>query len=194
MIHLHHARHHQPVNLRTQAADVGGEFERQHGHGAVGEINAGAAQPRFLIERGLRRNVLGHIGNVNLQLEVAIIEMADEDGVIEVTRGFAVNGNDGQIAKVAAASKFRAGDDLRDVLGFFQSRRRKMVRQVKLADHDFYVNPKIVRFAQNLNYAAARALRGRGPISYFCVNHQAFKIVPFGAANDFMGQLCGWFL
>ncbi len=49
-VHFHDARQHQTLDLRTQAANVRREFEREHGHGAVGEINAGAAQVRFVIE------------------------------------------------------------------------------------------------------------------------------------------------
>jgi len=43
-INLHHAGEDEPVEVRAQAADIGGEFERQHGHGTVREVNAGAAQ------------------------------------------------------------------------------------------------------------------------------------------------------
>ena len=47
MVELHQRRKHQPVHLRLQRADVGGKLERQHGHGAVRKVDAGAAQPRF---------------------------------------------------------------------------------------------------------------------------------------------------
>ncbi len=47
-------RKHQPVLLRAQRADVGGELEGQHGHGAVGKIDAGAAQARFGIDGASR--------------------------------------------------------------------------------------------------------------------------------------------
>src|SRR5580658_1372465 len=49
VIDLHDAGEHETVDLRTQAANVGREFQRQHGDGAVGEIDAGAAQTGFLI-------------------------------------------------------------------------------------------------------------------------------------------------
>ena len=66
MIYFHDARHHQTVHVRAQAADIGREFERQHRHGAIGEIDAGAAQPGFLIERRIGRDIVGYIGNVYL--------------------------------------------------------------------------------------------------------------------------------
>ena len=62
----------ESVDLRTQAANIGREFERQHGDGAVGKINAGAAKTRFLIERRIRGYVLGDVGDVNLQFVISI--------------------------------------------------------------------------------------------------------------------------
>ena len=81
--------------MRPEAADVSRELERQHGHGAVWKVDAGAAQARFLVERGFGRNVLGNVGDVDLQLEISVCESADRDGVVEVTRGFSVDGDDG---------------------------------------------------------------------------------------------------
>ena len=66
VIDFHDAGEHEAVDVRTQAANVGGEFERQHGHGAVGKVDAGAAQAGFLIERGVGRDVLRDIGDVHL--------------------------------------------------------------------------------------------------------------------------------
>ena len=37
VVNLHGAGEHEAVDLRAQAANVGREFERQHGHGAVGK-------------------------------------------------------------------------------------------------------------------------------------------------------------
>ena len=54
MVDLHDAGENEAVDLRAQAADVGREFERQHGDGAIGKIDAGTAQACLLIERGVR--------------------------------------------------------------------------------------------------------------------------------------------
>ncbi len=74
--------------------------------------------------------------------------------------------------------------------------------QVKLADHDFDINAEIVFFAEDFDDAAARILRGAGPIGDFHVHHHAFEILPAGvdcglAADDaimgFLLLLSGWF-
>ena len=77
VVDLHDAGEHEAVEVRAQAADVGGEFERQHGDGAVGKVDAGAAQAGFLIERGVGRDVLGDVGDVDLQFVIVVGEHAD---------------------------------------------------------------------------------------------------------------------
>ena len=42
------------------------------GHGAIREIDGSAAQPRFAIERRIARDVVRHVRDVHLQLEVAV--------------------------------------------------------------------------------------------------------------------------
>ena len=65
-IKLHDATEHQAVFSGAQAADVGGELLRQHGDGAIREVDAGSAQPRFEVEIGAGADVLGNVGNVYL--------------------------------------------------------------------------------------------------------------------------------
>ena len=115
MVDLHDAGKDEAVEVRAQAADVGREFERKHGNGAIGKIDAGAAQAGFLIERGAGRDVLGDVGDVNLQFEVVVRQHADENGVVEVARSFAVDGDDGKVAEVAAALRVRRRESRRDV-------------------------------------------------------------------------------
>ena len=160
----------------------------KHGHGAVGEVNAGAAQARFLVERGVRRDVLRDIGNVDLQLEIAIGKISDGNRVVEVARGFAVDGDDGKRAEVAAVANFSRRDDGGYILRVFERRRGKFVRQVKFADGDFDVDAEVVLPAENFNDASARVLRGGGPVGDFNVDDDAFEIIPFRAARGFVSE------
>jgi len=136
--------------VRAQAADISGEFERQHGDGAVGEVDAGTAQAGFLIERGVGCDVLGDIGDVDLQFEIVVGQLADQDCVVEVAGGFTVDGDDGESAEVAAAVEFAGGDGGWNLLRFFQSRGGEMVREMKFADDDFDVNAEVVFAAEDL--------------------------------------------
>ena len=87
----------------AEAAHAAGEVGREHGDGAVGEVDGGAAEAGFEVERGAGADVVADVGDVDLEFEVAVGEGLDEDGVVEVAGGFAVDGDDGEVAEVAAA-------------------------------------------------------------------------------------------
>src|SRR5581483_12236228 len=143
-IDFHHAGEHQAVHVRPQAAHVGGEFDRQHRHRPVGEIDGRAAHARFQVQRSSVTHVVRHVGNVHMQLEVAVGQAVGGDGVVEVARGLAVNGDDGKGAEVATGAQLGRGNDVLDRLRFFQNLGGKPVRQVVLADDDLHVNAEIV--------------------------------------------------
>jgi hypothetical protein len=63
-----------------------------------------------------------------------------------------------------------------------------VVRQVKFADGDFDVDAEVVLTAENFDDAAARILRGRGPVGDFDIDHHAFEIVPVRAAGGFVAE------
>ena len=102
-VELDQRGHDEPVGLRDQGTDVGRELERQHRDGAVGEVDAGAAQARFAIDRAAGRDVMAHIGNVDLQRVVAVRQFVHQDRIVEIARRFAVDGHDRQVAEIASA-------------------------------------------------------------------------------------------
>ncbi len=106
-VHFHDHAHHQAIDLRIERADAVGKLFGKHRHGAIREIDGGAAQARFAIERGIAPDVVRDVRDVHLQLEVAVRQRADVDGVVEIARGFAVDGDDGQIAEIAAPAQVR---------------------------------------------------------------------------------------
>src|SRR5262249_9519369 len=159
-IDFHDAGEEQALNVGAGAADGGGGGERQRGGGAGGEVERGGARAGLLVDGGAVFHVVGHIGNVDLQLIVAVIEPADEHGIVEVAGGLAVNGDDGQVAEVAAPGGLLVRDDRVDFLGFLQHLHGKDVRDMVFADDHLHVNAEIVFIAEDLSHAAARALRG----------------------------------
>ncbi len=188
MIDFHDAGEDEAVEVRAQAADVGREFERKHGHGAVGKVDAGAAQAGFLIERGVGRDVLRDVGDVDLEFEIIVSEYADEDGVVEVAGGFSVDGDDGEIAEVAAALEFARREFRLGPVALRRGRLREVMRQVEFADHDFDVYAEIVFAAEDFGNASAGVLGGGGPVGDFDVDDYAFEIVPVGAARGFVAE------
>ena len=107
---------------------------------------------------------MGHVRDMDLELEISVLEAADQDGVVEIAGGFAVDSDDGQVTVVAALVQFARLNDSFDLLGFFQHLCRKAVRQVKLTDHDLDIDAEIVLVAENFDDAASGILRGRGSV------------------------------
>src|SRR5579864_8734135 len=182
VVNFHGAGHHQPVQVRAQAADIGGEFDGQHGHGAVGKVDRVAAQAGLPVKPRVLGHVVGDIGNVHLQLEVAVVQPAHDHGIIKVAGGFAVNGDNGQGAVVAPLLQFAGGNDVFHRLGFLQHLAGEAVRQVMLADDDFHVHAKIVFIAQDFEDAALRVLRGCRPFRNLNVNYNSFQVLPGDSA------------
>ena len=131
---------------------------------------------------------MGDVGDVDLQFEVAVVQMLHRHGVVEIARGFAVDGDDGQVAKIASPLQFRPGIDGSACLCFFEDSRRETVRQMVLADDDLDVHAEIVFIAENFDYSSTRILRGCGPIGDFNVHNDIFQVVPGRAARRFFAQ------
>src|SRR5271167_4291340 len=107
---------------------------------------------------------MSDVGDVHLQFEVAVFQLADGDGVVEIAGGDAVDGDDGQIAEITSLLRFARWDDRFRSLSFFENVRRKNVRQMKFSDDDFDVHAEIIFIAQDLDYASAWILGCSGPV------------------------------
>ena len=62
---------------------------------------------------------MAHVGDVDLQREVTVVEFVDQHRVVEIAGRFAVDGDDGQVAEIAAAPS-PAGDDIGNRLRLLQ--------------------------------------------------------------------------
>ena len=74
LVDLHEAGEDEAVFVGTQGAHAGRERGREHGDGAVGKVDAGAAEAGFEVERGAGADVVADVGDVDLELAVAVGE------------------------------------------------------------------------------------------------------------------------
>ena len=100
--------------------------------------------------------VMADVGDVDVQRVVAVGEAVDPDGVVEIASGFAVDGDDGHLAEIAAAFEIGAAMADGHRLRLLDDLRRKLVRQVMLADDDLDIDAEIVGVAQDFDHAADR--------------------------------------
>src|SRR5207248_429432 len=124
--------------------------------------------------------IVAHVGDVDLEREVAVWQLVDEDGVIEVARGFAIYGDDGQIAKIAPALQLGARDESRNGLSLIDDFRWKAVRQMMLSDYDFDIDAEIVRRAENFDYASDRGDMPVAIVEQFSVDDHTVQIAGVG--------------
>ena len=114
---------------------------------------------------------------MHLQLVTcAVGAFGHQYSIVEVPCRYAVDGHNGQSAKIAAAGGF-FGVKMRHTARFSQHFFRKDPRQLVFADHHLHIHAEIVRRAQNLNHPADRRSRRRRPTCDFNIHHQAFQIV-----------------
>src|ERR1035437_8957316 len=180
MIDLHQRGEHQAIHVGDERAQVGGELVGQHGDGAIREVNAGAAQLGFQIDGRSGAHIVADVGDVDVQGEVAVREATDPDGVVEIARRLAIDGDDGHVAEVAAPLDVGLGDPSGHRLRLLDDLGRELVGQVGLADDDLHVDAKIVGVAENFDHAADRGRAALGILQQFDVDHHA---VQFGDAR-----------
>jgi len=124
---------------------------------------------------------------VDLKLVITVLEARDEHGIVKVAGGFAVNGDDGQMAEITARGDFFLRDDGVDLLRFFQHLRGKDVRDMVLADDHLHVDAEIVFIAEDFSDASAGALCGGRPLRDFYFDDDVFQVVP-GFALGFFAE------
>ena len=106
-VELDEATEDQAVFRGAEAANAGGELVGEHGNGAIGEVDAGSAKASLEVEVGRRAHVFRDVGDVDLELVAGAVGVfTDQDGVVEIAGGFAVDGDDGQGAEIAARGDF----------------------------------------------------------------------------------------
>ena len=101
LVQSHQTGERQAVLTLVQRADAVGQLGRQHRDDLVGVVNARCALERFLIQRGAGADIVADVGNVNAQL-VAVVQLLQADGVVDVLRLGGVNREDGNAAQVQA--------------------------------------------------------------------------------------------
>ena len=146
-VDLQERRPGQAVGPRLEAADAGGERRGQHGQGPVREIDAGAAGIGLAVQTGATGHVVGDVGDGDVQ-PVAIGGPLDADGIVEVTGGFAVDGEGRERAQVPASGE-AGGIDARAVaLRLLPGLLREVLGPVVAEDHRLRLHLGVVGRAQ----------------------------------------------
>jgi len=114
---------------------------------------------------------------VDLEVPVAGgLVMLNQDGIVEIASGLAVNGDDGQVAEVAAGGDgfgIETGNGARFGENFLGKDAGEMV----LADDHLDIDAEVVGMAEDFDDLAARGTDRGGPGGDFDVDNETFEVV-----------------
>ena len=125
-IEMHDGALDEAFFARLERAHTIGKRFWKHGNGAIDEVDRIAAEAGFAIERRFWMNVVSDVGNVDLQEPATIFAAIDVNGVVEIAGGFAIDRDDGEIAKIFAAGAFGFRDGKGETLSFLQNSGEKV--------------------------------------------------------------------
>src|SRR5260370_1235027 len=154
-VEFHERAHDQAIFVGLEGTHAVREGFGKHGDSAIGKVNGGAAEACFLVERRASSNVVRDVGDVDLQVP-AVGAVLDGAGIVEIARGFSVDGGDREVAEIFAAGALGLAAGLRATLGFVQNVGGEDMREVMLANDDLGVDAEFARTAENFDDAASR--------------------------------------
>ena len=98
-VQLHECGERQTVFAGVQRADAVGQAGGQHGNDVIRIVDAGATVQRLGVQRGVRADIVGYVGDVYAQL-VAGGCLFQRNCVVQILGVCAVNGEDGGAAQI----------------------------------------------------------------------------------------------
>jgi hypothetical protein len=116
------------------------------------------------------------VGDVYLKFEVSVGEKSHADGVVEIARRFAVNGDDSEVPEIAASRELGFCYFLFFVSRFGQNVVGENVGQVMLANYDFDVHADFAGSAENFQDASDGREATLGIAPDFDVYDRAVKL------------------
>ena len=113
---------------------------------------------------------------MDLQRIVAVRQAIHPHRVVEIARGFAIDGYDIERPIILAAGQLVLANDIGEALRLFQNLGRKMMRDMVLPDHDLDVHAEIIRPSEDFDHASNRVLAVFRKFQNLDVDHHPVQI------------------
>ena len=120
--------------IGAEGAEAVRKAGREHGDDTVDEVNAVGAFAGFVIQFGSRFDVVGDVGDVDTDLHVTVREFPEGDGIVEITSGIGVDGDDEVAAEIFSADRAVREFDGGKGFGFGEGFRREGGGEIKFPD------------------------------------------------------------
>ncbi len=170
-VDLHQARLHQPIDPRVQAAESGRQLRGKHVHRALWKVDRCAALVGLFVERAPFGHVVRHVGNVYPKPVVAVRQLLERDGIVEIACMFAVDGDRDERPEVGPSFQIALANLAAQTFGFRYGRLAVLIGYSELTDDDLGVDTRLVDGAENVSDAAQGRPGGSRPSSDFHRHH-----------------------
>jgi hypothetical protein len=162
--HEHVADHAQALDLGIERTQAVGQLLRQHRDHAAREVHRGRALVGVVVQRLARLDVVADVGDRHQQaptlegrLPTAALERLAVDGIVEVARVLAVDGDQRHVRQVDPPTAVDRAQALGQRGGLRQTSLARSVRHLVLAHRDLDLHAGVVDLAQHLDHAARPA-------------------------------------
>ena len=172
-VDLHQARLHQPVHVRVQAAEPGGQLGREHVHRALGEVDRRRAVVGVLVERRAFADVVRHVGDVHAQPVAPVRQPLDRDRVVEVAGMLPVDRHRRPAAEIGASLEVALADRAAETARLGHGGRAVLVHDAVLAQDDLDVHAGRVDRSEHLGHPSHRPPRRGRPAGDLDHHHLA---------------------
>src|SRR4029453_4129479 len=153
----------QPIDSRVEAAESGRQLRGKHVHRALWKVDRCAALVGLLVERAPFGHVVGHVGNMYPEPVIAVRQLLERDGIVEIACVFAVDGDRDERTEVGPSFYISLADLAAQTFGFRYRRLAMLIGYPELADDDLGVATRLVDCAQNVSAAAHGCPGGSRP-------------------------------
>ena len=138
--------------VRTERADEVAKTLREHGDGAIDEVDTRSTVVSFLVDGGAFFHVVGHIGDMHAHFPKATVELADRQGIIEVLGILGVDGTGEDLTEILTTVDLLLGDGGIDLLGGLLHVLRILIGQVVLGEDGMHLGIVVTRLTQDIDH------------------------------------------
>ena len=144
-------RHAVADAMRLQAGQVVGDDFRQHRDHLIGQIDAGRSGVRFGVQVRSIGDKVRDVRDVHAQFPVAIVDSFQRDRIVEVTRGFGVDGDDRGFGEIGSSVDIVFVELLSLFAGVVEDVFGEFLRQSVLIDDALRINTGLSAFAEHFH-------------------------------------------
>src|SRR5271167_4333858 len=134
---------------------------------------------------------MGDVGDVHLEKPATVIAAFNVNGVVEIARGFTIDGDDGQVAEILTARAVRFGKWKGKAGGILEDFRGKGMWKMVLAYDDFGIDAEVAGTPQDFDDATNGSGTAPRIVEEFNVDDCAIELGNVGEAAMTQGLFLG---